>query len=170
MYTGLIFQKQNYIPCTLFSPCCVKCQFAEGSFIHMYWSCTSLNKYWRYILHTLSRVLNIKLEPNPLIALFGVMEEEEELTTSKRCTLSFASLLVWQAILLKWKDASPPTQAQWLEDIMSCLRLEKIRYSLQQSNGKFQKVWGHFSKYIPDPIKALPLGAALLHCTLFTHS
>lgn len=128
------------------SPYCVKCKHVEASLIHMYWSCSDLGKYWREVFHTLSRVLKVKLEPNPLTALFGVMGGEKKLTTAKQRILSFASLLARRAILLRWKDTLPPTHAQWLEDIMSCLKLEKIRHSLQHSNEKFQKVWGPFLK------------------------
>ena len=69
------------------SPYCVKCKHVEASLIHMYWSCSSLNKYWWEVFHTLSRVLNIKLDPNPLTALFGVMEGEKRLTTAIQCTI-----------------------------------------------------------------------------------
>ena len=69
------------------SPYCVKCKFAEASLIHMYWSCFSLNKYWRESFHTLSWVSNTKIEQTPLTALFGIMEGVEQLTTEKCCTL-----------------------------------------------------------------------------------
>lgn len=114
----------------------------------MYWSCLCLNKYWREVFHTLSLVLNIKLEPNLLNTVFGIMEGEKKLPTARKHTLSFASLLARPAILFRWKDTFPPTHAQWLEDIMSCLKLEKIRYSLQQSNNKLQRVWGSFLKAV----------------------
>lgn len=55
----------------------------------------------------------------------------------------FASLLAMQSVLLRWRDAAPPTHAQWLRDIMSCLNLEKICYSVCNSNKKFQKLWGN---------------------------
>lgn len=45
------------------------------------------------LFHTLSQVFNIKLEPNPLTALFGAMEGEKKLTIAKQHTLSFASPL-----------------------------------------------------------------------------
>lgn len=128
------------------SPYCVKCKHVEASLIHMYWSCSDLGKYCREVFHTLSRVLKVKLDPNPLTALFGVMGGEKKLTTTKQHILSFASLLARRAILLRWRDTLPPTHTQWLEDIMSCLKLEKIRHSLQHSNEKFQKVWGPFLK------------------------
>lgn len=87
------------------------------------------------------------------------MEVEEELAIEKRRTLSFASLLPRRLILLRWKDASPFTHAQWLEDITSCLKLEKVRYSLQQLSGKFQRVWGPFLNAF-HTLKTWPLGAA----------
>lgn len=126
------------------SPYFVKCKSAVASLIHMYWSCPGLNVYWREVFRTLSRILNIKLEPNALTALFGITMEEMQLTQEKRRTLSFASLFARRAILFRWRDSLPPTHRQWLEDIMSCLKLEKIRYSLQYSNAKFQKAWVPF--------------------------
>lgn len=66
----------------------------------------------------------------PLIALFGVVEGEVRLSAVKQRTLAFASLLAWRPILLRWRDPIPPTHAQWLTEVMSCLKLEKIRYSL----------------------------------------
>ena len=45
------------------------------------------------LFHTLSQVFNIKLEPNPLTALFGAMEGEKKLTIAKQHTLSVASPL-----------------------------------------------------------------------------
>lgn len=56
--------------------------------IDMYWSRPSLNKHWMVIFHTLSQVLNVKLEQNPLLALFGVTGGEMQLTAEKRGTLS----------------------------------------------------------------------------------
>lgn len=91
------------------------------------------NKYFILFYILLSWLLNIKLNPNPLTALFGMMEEE--LTKAKQRTSPFASLLAQQAVFLRCKDTSPPTHAQWPEVLLKNWR--KIRYSLQQSNKKF---------------------------------
>lgn len=132
-------------------PLCDKCKRGEASLIHMFWTCPSLEKYWRDVFQTLSLILNLELEPNPLVALFGTTGEVDlRLTPSKSRTLSFASLLARRAILLRWRDAAPPTHAQWLRDIMSCLDLEKIRYSVCDLSKKFQKVWGPFLKYFEN--------------------
>lgn len=54
----------------------------------------------------------------------------------------FTSFVAQWAILLRWRDASLPTLAKWLKDIMSCFKLETVRYKLQQLNGGFQKAGG----------------------------
>ncbi|KAL0149606.1 hypothetical protein M9458_055133 [Cirrhinus mrigala] len=132
-------------------PLCDKCKRDEASLFHMFWTCPSLERYWRDVFQTLSLILNLELEPDPLIALFGTAGEDDMYFTAiKRRILSFASLLASRAVLLRWKDAAPPTHAQWLRDIMTCLDLEKIRYSVCDSNKKFEKVWGPFLKYFEN--------------------
>lgn len=58
------------------SPYCLRRKSAEASLIHTFWLCPCLNRYWTEVVHTLSRVLQVKLEPQPLVALFGVKEEK----------------------------------------------------------------------------------------------
>ena len=70
----------------------------------MFWTCPSLEKYGSYIFQTLSQILNLELEPCPLVALFGTTGEIDVLLTPvKRCTLSFASHMARHAL------AKPPT-------------------------------------------------------------
>ncbi len=73
-----------------------------------------------------SVVLQHRLEPEPLVALFGVAPEELQLSASTCKILAFSFLLARRAILLKWKNPLPPTHIQWIREMMSCLYLEKI--------------------------------------------
>lgn len=69
-------------------------------------------------------------EPDPLVTVFGTpWDDEMRLTPNKSHTTSFTSLLPRRAVLLRWRDAAPPTHAQWLRDAKSCLDLEKIHYT-----------------------------------------
>lgn len=114
----------------------------------MFWSCPSLEKYWREVFQTLSLMVGADIEPDPLIALFGTTGDNvERLSPGKRRILSFASLLARRAILLRWVDAAPPTHTQWLRDIMACLALEKIYYSALKSKERFLTVWGPFMEH-----------------------
>lgn len=68
----------------------------------------------------MSLILN--LDPDPLVALFGTIgEDDARLTPTMAHALSFVSLLDRGVILLKWQDAALPTQAQWLNDLTPCL-------------------------------------------------
>ena len=92
----------------------------------MFWTCPSLEKYWRDVFQTLSQILNFELEPCPLVALLSTTGEMDALLTPvQHPALSFASLMARWALLQRWRDASPPTHAQWLRDIISCPSLEK---------------------------------------------
>lgn len=51
---------------------CDKCKVIEASFIPMYWLCPSLHGFWTEVFHTLSLILNLYLEPDPMFALFGI--------------------------------------------------------------------------------------------------
>lgn len=126
------------------SPECDKCKSADASLIHMYWTCPSLEQYWRSVFDTLSGILEIRIEPHPLVALFGVAPEDWQLPLAKQKSLAFASLLARRSILLKWKEPYPPRHTQWVRDLLSCLSLEKIRFTIRGSERKFYKVWGSF--------------------------
>ena len=127
-------------------PCCNKYKREEASLIHIFWTCPSLEKYWREAFQTLSLIVNLDIEPKPLVTLFGnTGEVNGHLRPAKWPTLSFASLLARCAMLLMWRDAALPTHAQWLRDVMTCLNLEKIHYSIRNSKEKFQKSVGTFS-------------------------
>ncbi len=148
-YTGPTCQKRNFLVYSqILAHAVKKCKRDEASLIHMYWSCPSMGKFWKEVFQTLSTVLNLDLTPDPLIALFGITRRDDpHLTSYKYHALSFASLLARRAVLLRWRDAASPTHAQWLGDVMSCLSLEKIRYSIHNSYKKFLNVWGPFLKH-----------------------
>ncbi|CAG5867135.1 unnamed protein product [Menidia menidia] len=57
------------------------------------------------------------------------------LPASKRRALAFCSLIARRTVLTRWKGSAPPTHKQWLCDLMSCLKLERIRCSLQHATG-----------------------------------
>lgn len=105
------------------SPTCDKYKSADGTLIHIYWLCPSLEQFWKLVFDTLSQVLQC-IPPDPMVALFSVPPEE------------FASLRAHCAILLKWKEATSPTHFK-ISDLISCLNLEKIRFSIRGSCQEF---------------------------------
>lgn len=118
----------------------------------MQWPCFHLQNFWKDIFHTLSNILKQNADLDPLVALFGITDGEDPHLTSAECRLvAFALLFAGRAVLLKWKDAAPPTLSQWLRDIMSSLKLERICFSVSGSDMKFYKTWGPFLTYFHNP-------------------
>ena len=130
------------------TPTCDKCRSGDGTLIHQYWGCPKLQPYWEDVFKTLSDILHQNLDPDPVIALLGTAAGEGLPLTRTECRMvDFALLLARRAILFKWKDAAPPTPRQWLRDIMSCLELEMLRFSIAGSEKKFFKTWSPFMTY-----------------------
>jgi hypothetical protein len=117
----------------------------------MYWLCPTLTEFWTSVFQTISEVLQHQIEPNPFTAIFG-NAPNSGLPKVKLKVLAFTSLLARMVILLKWKDPAPPSHSHWVRDIMSCMNLEKIRYTIQGSENTFYKIWRPFLNYFKKPI------------------
>ena len=61
----------------------------------------------------------------------------------------FGMVVAKRLILRDWKSASP--RFTILNDIVSCIYLEEIRYTLSDTHHKFLEVWGPFIEYIWSP-------------------
>lgn len=58
------------------------------------------------------------------------------MTEAKRC------------ITVKWNDEDPPNISQWINEVSSCMPLEKITYDIQGSPQSFHKMWDSWIEYI----------------------
>lgn len=75
----------------------------------MFWLCPGLEKYWREVFQILCIILNVDLEPNPVIGLSGNGRGRCAVDPNQVSNAIFG--LCWPgAVLLSWRDAAPPTQ------------------------------------------------------------
>lgn len=125
-------------------PTCDRCKIDEATLLHMFWTCNNLEGYWRGIFEALSTVLGVTIAPDPLTALFGLVPENMKLPSGGSKVVAFSTLLARRLILLKWKDSMPPSVTHWIREVVSNLRLERIRYTIRGSEQKFVKVWKPF--------------------------
>ncbi len=126
------------------NPICDRCKLEDATLFHMFWLCPKLKGYWKAIFEALSTVLTVKIDPNPLMSIFGIIPEGMELPVGGHKIVAFTTLLARRLILLRWKEAVPPSVSHWIRDVLSNLKLEKIRYTLRGSEDKFFKVWRLF--------------------------
>lgn len=119
---------------------CIRCSFSPANHTHTFFSCPKLVSYWASFFDFMSRALHVSLSPCPLIAIFGV-SHSSSITRQKAEVIAFASLIAKRCILLHWKCPTPPPTTSWLNDLMSFLSLEKLKYSTRGSTDKFYKTW-----------------------------
>ena len=130
------------------SDACCRCKQSPADHMHMFWSCPRLSGFWAAIFDTLNRVLGAALDPIPLTALFGVPLTQLTIPKTSKQVIAFSTLLARRLILLKWTHPAPPTHNRWIHEILHCIRLERIRFSLKGSLKAFHRTWQPFLEYI----------------------
>jgi hypothetical protein len=132
------------------SDACNRCAFVPSDLAHTFWLCSKLTGFWKNFFKIISKVLDIDITPCPLIAIFGVPLNYSEFSKRKLNVLAFASLIARRCILLHWKSPKPPSDKSWETDLMSFLKLEKIKFSLRGSSGKFYTTWQPLLSYFDN--------------------
>lgn len=127
---------------------CPRCGQSPATMTHMFWTCGDLTRYWTAIFKAFSYVCNKTIDPNPITALFGVLPNQPDLTSYQTNAVAFSSLLARRLILLKWKDVQPPSFIQWVREVMMCLQIEKLKYSLRGTQKKYCKTWASYIEYV----------------------
>lgn len=132
-------------------PTCDRCKLSEADLVHMFWLCPKIQQYWEGICDALSNVLGVGINLNPVLLLFGVTPGGLGLPAGGKKLIAFSTLLARRLILLKWKDAAPPTVSHWIKDVLFHLKLEKIRYVMRGSEKKFHQIWTPFLTFFSQP-------------------
>ncbi len=128
------------------------CNTSKADLTHMFWSCTKLRQFWFSIFEILNSAFNLGIQPNPIMALFGVTGDDIHITKDKENALAFATLIARRRILLEWKSPIPPKLSLWLSDVMFFLKTEKFKYFLRGSTRAFYKTWDPLIIYIEKNI------------------
>ena len=129
------------------SGACNRCAFVPADLAHTFWSCSKLTGFWKSFFKIMSEVLGVAITPCPLIAIFGVPSNYSEFSKQTLNGLAFAPLIVCRRILLHWKLPKPPGEQSGQTDLMSFLKLEKIKFSLRESTEKFYTTWQPLISY-----------------------
>jgi len=62
-------------------------------------------------------------------------------------TIAFSTLLARCLILLSWKKVAPPSHRRWVEEVMSYLKLERLKHTIRGSTQRYYTVWQPFLSY-----------------------
>uniref|UniRef100_A0A671XVP2 Reverse transcriptase domain-containing protein n=1 Tax=Sparus aurata TaxID=8175 RepID=A0A671XVP2_SPAAU len=130
------------------SAICDKCKSDVGTLGHLFCSCPKLRIFWHDIFNLYSVIYSEQLTPDSLLIILGCSKFSLTLPSSLQQALMFGMVVAKRVILRDWKSASPPCFKKWLNDMVSCIYLEEIRYTLSDAHHKFLEVWGPFIEYI----------------------
>ena len=126
---------------------CIRCNRDPASLSHMFWLCSKLAPFWEGIFNTFSYMYNMVISPNPLTALFGVVPQEISTTSFQDEAIAFSTFLARRLILLSWKKVAPPSHRHWVEEVMSYLKLERLKHTIRGSTQRYYTVWQPFLSY-----------------------
>ena len=123
---------------------CDKCQASPCNLSHMFFSCPLVFSFWQKFFEDISKILSLTVKVCPHIAIFGCPEDYNRYNSGQLDILAFTSLLARRLLLLHWKSKKAPSNAKWRRDVMSFLKLEKIKYPLRGRTFMFYTKWQPF--------------------------
>ena len=126
---------------------CNRCRQSPADFVHVFLTCLQLSGFWTATFETISKVVGQTIAPEPLTAFFGITTLVG-VPKSTRNVIVFTTRLARRLILLKWSHSAPPTHNKWIQEVLRCITLEKIWFSLKGSLDTFYKTWRPFLLYI----------------------
>lgn len=126
---------------------CNRCRQSPADLAHMFLTCPLLSDFWTAIFETISKVVGQTIVLEPLTAFFGI-SSSLNVPKSTRKIIAFSTLLARRLILLKWSHSTPPIHNKWIQEVLRCVTIEKIRFSLKGSLDTFYKTWQPFLVYI----------------------
>ena len=109
---------------------------------HLFIHCRKLQTFWSNVFDFMSRAYQRDFPPEPLTALFGVVERGWAQNKSERQAIKLATLVARKLILQAWKSVNPPTVKMWITELGNVIHLERIRFVLSDREPQFMKIWG----------------------------
>lgn len=84
------------------NPACSRCKHSPCTLAHMFWLCPVLETFWREIFKFFNEIAGLSIDPNPLMAIFGVRPDDIALSNNVYSVIAVTTLLARWLILLKW--------------------------------------------------------------------
>lgn len=112
-----------------------------GTLTHQFWGCPKLTLFWSLIFDYISKAFHKTIAPDPLLAIFGCVEYNPNISGYVGQAISLCTLLAKRLIQQHWKSEACPLFQQWLRDLGSVLHLERLHYNNTGRERAFSKTW-----------------------------
>lgn len=104
------------------------------------WQCPTIRSYWETVLDTLNDLGDWSIQPDPYTILLSIMDD---IVASRymKLLLFYALYYARRERLLRWKQPTSPTLANWVSAVNSVLPLYTLTYVSRNCPKTFDKVW-----------------------------
>lgn len=124
---------------------CLKCYSPHDDFMHLAWSCQTIQNYWINVHDTLGAIIGMPLTPIPEVALLGYVANYPK-TIRKLVAVSF--LLAKREIALNWGNKRIPLVKHWMSSLVYCNTNSEIYADLLPQPSRPRDIWGPLRIYL----------------------
>lgn len=115
--------------------------------------CHKLQSFWTSVFVFFSQLLKIKLEPDPVWIIIGLSEQSKKLNVIQTHLMSYGLMSAKKLILLLWKGKEVPSLKAWISVMTDTLRLERIRYYVDDRLNDFEQIWKPFTTFLETMVQ-----------------
>uniref|UniRef100_A0A803TP25 Reverse transcriptase domain-containing protein n=1 Tax=Anolis carolinensis TaxID=28377 RepID=A0A803TP25_ANOCA len=121
---------------------CWKCGKHNGDFMHMWWGCKRIKKYWQEIQKEMEKILQIKFDLKPEYFLLGITNFHMDLNTEKLFTYMVTAARICLAKL--WKTKEIPSVEKWTVRLIDIKNMDLLTQKVSQN--ALTRQWTNWDK------------------------
>uniref|UniRef100_A0A3B1KHZ5 Reverse transcriptase domain-containing protein n=1 Tax=Astyanax mexicanus TaxID=7994 RepID=A0A3B1KHZ5_ASTMX len=127
---------------------------APGTFLHMFWECPVIVKFWRYVNTVLSDILEIEYNFDPCLCLLNDNSNLELKMT--QCKLLFSGFTAAKkTILQNWITPGLHMESFWVVNLLNIAKLECTAARLHHAKPITVETWQTFVLSILDFLQSM---------------
>lgn len=94
------------------SPLCIKCKRFTGTYIHCFWECHLIVRFWSNVAQELSKIFSFKITKDPGLFILSLPSKSLSLSKTNFKLCDKLLFLARRCILKQWIRDKPPTVTQ----------------------------------------------------------
>ena len=94
----------------------VKCKRTVGTYIHCFWECRFISRFWSNVAQELSKIFSLKVTKDSGFFILGLPSKTLSLSRSDFTLCDKLLFLARRCILKQWISEKPPTVTQWYKE------------------------------------------------------
>ena len=134
------------------SPLCIKCKTQIGTYMHCFWQCPKIARFWSCVTRELSGIMKTTICKDPGQFLLGLPSKLGVLDPRRAKLLNKLLCLARKCILFNWIQEKPPSVTQWYREIYRVLPMERLTAKLKGRDDNFIRVWRPLIDYLPGDL------------------